>query len=349
MISLPRRGRGRQTPAAQAHYEAEVAAFCKRIVEINSTLDFQVSSRGWCYLLEQERAVDKGDFDKAERLINDCRKDGSLPLGICAVDDKRTADGHEELDDPDVETAAEQIVTYAERAHRYYTPCSFWDGLPIYVEVVVEKIDLKNLFAPVCEPYRMRRANAGGWADINGRAALMQRFAEAVDRGQQPVLLYCGDHDPGGLNISDFLRNNLADLAEAVRKDFLRRALPELAAAVRRVPDRLVIDRFGLNYDFIEAQGLTWIDNLETASGGRLDDPKHPDHFKPYVQNYLRRFGVRKVEANALVVRPAAGRELCRQAILRYVPEDALARHEQRLVLARAELRIAITRKLGRA
>jgi hypothetical protein len=103
----------------------------------------------------------------------------------------------------------------------------------------------------------------------------------------------------------------------------------------RLVLDRLIIDRFGLNDDFIEAQGLTWIDNQETGSGGRLDDPRHPDHSKPYVQNYLRRFGVRKVEANALVIRPAAGRTLCRQAIERYLPPDAERRYQERLALAR--------------
>ena len=60
-------------------------------------------------------------------------------------------------------------------------------------------------------------------------------------------------------------------------------------------------------------------ENLITSSGGRLDDPKHPDHGKDYVQRYLDEYGARKVEANALVVRPEAGRELCREAILEYV------------------------------
>ena len=62
-----------------------------------------------------------------------------------------------------------------------------------------------------------------------------------------------------------------------------------------------------------------------------MPDKKHPDHFKPYVQDYLKRFGARKVEANALVVRPEAGRKLCRDAILRYVPADAVERYEERL------------------
>jgi hypothetical protein len=108
--------------------------------------------------------------------------------------------------------------------------------------------------------------------------------------------------------------------------------MEELSDAVGWSPTDLVVDRFGLNLDFIEANGLSWIDNLETSSGGRLDDPRHADHRKPYVQSYLAQFGARKLEANALVVRPTEGRELCRQAILKYVPEYAPHAYHGRLV-----------------
>ncbi len=86
-----------------------------------------------------------------------------------------------------------------------------------------------------------------------------------------------------------------------------------------------------MNFDFIEENNLTWIENLETSSGGRLDSPRHPDHYKPYVQSYLEQYGARKVEANALVVRPEAGRELCQQAILKYVNDDAPQGYQDRL------------------
>jgi hypothetical protein len=160
---------------------------------------------------------------------------------------------------------------------------------------------------------------------------MMRRFAEHEGAGRQCVLLYIGHHDPGGLQISDFLRANLA----------------ELQGAVGWSPNDLLIERFGLDYDFIEANRLTWIDNLETSSGKSLADPKHPDHFKSYVQNYLKRFGARKVEANALVARPESGRALCREAILRYVPEDALRNYKASLAAVRRELHQAIARRLA--
>jgi hypothetical protein len=146
------------------------------------------------------------------------------------------------------------------------------------------------------------------------------------------VLLYCGDHDPGGLHISDFLRSNMA----------------EVSASVDWTPDSLIIDRFGLNYEYIMDQCLTWIDNLETGSKKRLDlaKPSHPDHHLTYVQDYLAKFGGRKVEANALVVRPEAGRGLCREAILKYVAEDAPAAYREKLRPFREELQTEVVRLL---
>jgi hypothetical protein len=174
---------------------------------------------------------------------------------------------------------------------------------------------LKSLFAKVAAEFHVVIQSAGGWSDLNVRAGMMRRFAYWEERGKLCVLLDCGDHDPGGLQISDYLRSNLDELADAVGWS----------------PRDLVIDRFGLDFDFIETNGLVWIENLETGSGGNLADPKHRDHHKPYVRDYIARFGARKVEANALVARPEAGRELCRQAILRYVPQAAPVIYEKKL------------------
>jgi hypothetical protein len=63
-------------------------------------------------------------------------------------------------------------------------------------------------------------------------------------------------------------------------------------------------------------------------------------------QTYIARFGVRKVEANALVVAPEAGRELCRQAILKYLPANAPEKYERALTRRRQGARKEILRLL---
>ena len=156
----------------------------------------------------------------------------------------------------------------------------------------------------------------------------MKRFQFHSESGRHCVLLYCGDHDPAGLFISDVIRKNLRDLEKAVGWS------PN--------EDQLTIERFGRNYDFIQANGLLWIEGLETGSGEKLDDPKHADHHKPYVQDYLKLYGARKVEANALVVRHKAGRQLAHEAIEKFIDHDGIKRYRAALAKARWKVRKAL-------
>jgi hypothetical protein len=336
LTGLPRRPRGRSNPAANQRYELQCAAFANLINQIQSRLDFRPGARGWCYLLENEGLITKGEFADAEFVINRLRKNGMLDLDICAQDGRRVAVGIEELDDSvDDEIADWQAAMLA--APNDYRPFSFWEDLPTYVEIAVEKIDLRNLFNPVCQHFNVVIQNVGGWADLHVRYAMLIRFYHHYRAKQDIVLGYCGDHDPGGLAISDFLHNNLQEIAGATA-----RKLGVGIYQVEEMIDALRIERFGLNYEFIEDNGLTWIDNLETSTGRHLDDPRHADHNKPYVQDYIRRFGVRKCEANALVVQPQAGRNMCRDWILRHVPADAVALYEDSLAPLRQEYEQAL-------
>jgi hypothetical protein len=292
-----------------------------------------VSSRGWCYILENDYGLSKGDFDKAQQLIADCRRAGLLPIDFTAEDEARSADNLEACDDADPARHAADLAG-ALRRWDDYAPTSFWANQPAYVQMMVEKIDLKNLFLPVCQPYRVPILNARGWSDLNSRAKLMLRFQEHERQGRKPVLLYCGDHDPAGLQISDTLLKLLSELEDAVGWS----------------PSNLTMERFGLNADFIERHNLTWIGGLQTGSGKDLGDPSHRQHNADYVQQYLERFGRRKVEANALVVWPEAGQQLCREAIEKHLDLGAIGAYERVLAemrqRVRAELPAAVRREL---
>ena len=178
-----------------------------------------------------------------------------MPLDICAEDESRLPTFWEKIDDETAEEFAQSWISTLKNAHEDYTPISFWEYQGHYIEMLVEKIDLKSLFAPICSQYRIPIANARGWSDINSRAAMMERFKRQENNGKQCVLLYCGDHDPAGLNISDSLMTLFEEMSGAVDWD----------------PAHLIIERFGLNADFIEANGLTWIDGLQTGSGENFE------------------------------------------------------------------------------
>ena len=327
-LTLPRRRRGRQSASDQQQYQSALRLWCDQLKQIASSLEFRVSSRGWCYILEQH-GLGKGDFDRAQDLINDCRKTGLLPLDFAADDGAREFDHIERLDQS-VEYEVDSWMWTLQTAHQDYTPFSFWDDQPVYLQLLVEKVDLKSLFGPICHRYRIPVANAKGWSDLNQRADLMRRFQHASARGQQPVLLYCGDFDPAGLLITDSLKKNLTDLSGAMNWS----------------PDRIIIDRFGLNRDFIDAHDLSWIDGLETGGGMDLSDAAHRHHDRAYVQDYIRQHGARKVEANVLVTQPEAGRRLFLDAIGKYLPLSAPETFESKLTDARESLRLALAQRL---
>jgi len=269
--------------------------------------------------LEGMGLITKGEFDRVQDLINECRKKGILPIDFVAQEEARSFSG---VEIPDVESPAEYIERYLRailHCEWAYTP-DWWEGESFYLQMVVEKIDLKTLFQPICRQFHIPIATSKGWSSLLQRAEYARRFQEAEERGLQCVLLYCGDHDPPGLQISDCLRKNLEDVSEIVWED----GVPGYD------PRDLIIDRFGLNYDFIVENKLTWIENLKTGSGRDLADPNHPDFHKAYVQDYIRRFGVRKVEANAIVKVPEMGRRLCREAIEKYLGSDALERFREK-------------------
>jgi hypothetical protein len=328
-LVLPRLPRGRPSSSALAAYDAELQRFCGLILN-----DFRVSSRGWCYLLE-EHGLDKGQFDVAQGLIVECRRHRLLPMDIVAEDDARAFENLEEIDELDATAFAGDLCERVKYQHQHYTPISFWNDKDVFLAMAVEKIDLKTLFSPICAEFCIPIANGRGWSDLNLRWNILEMMRARAAEGQRCVLLYCGDHDPAGLNISKSLRKNLAELL--THAEWLE------------LMDHLMVDRFGLNTDFIAEHNLTWIENLKTGSGGDLADRRHKDHQCDYVQSYLRAYGARKVEANALVVRPDAGRKLCRDTILKYLPADAPNRYLEELETHREEARREIARQMRAA
>jgi len=250
-LSLPTpMGRGRHSPERVARYEAEVKAWCQRLLEIKPRLDFDPGARGWCYLME-EHGLSKGDFDNAEKLITKCRKNGNLPLDFCGDDDgARDFTNIEQLNNPDPAAEAAEWVDTVRRAHEQYDPVSFWDYQDHYVEVLVEKIGLRNLFAPVCARYRVPLGNSRGSSSIWQRIRILERFAERQAEGKYCTLLYCGDHDIHGIRISRSLRVNLEDVLPAFKATYPEYEDFDL--------DEVEIERFGLDADFIEANGLSW-------------------------------------------------------------------------------------------
>lgn len=299
----------------QKFTKSRLSDFADMLMDMHYNIGFKVSSRGWCYLMEQAGHIDKSQFGKIEDVINRCRREGILPVDFVAEEDARAFSGVHVPTEGSVDATLKWMMSDVLEGHRYYTP-DWWVGEDYYIQILVEKIDLKTVFKGVTERYHAPIANAKGWSSILQRAEYSRRFKEAEDRGMQCVLIYCGDHDPDGLRISDTIRKNLEQIKDVKWGDGQR----------GYDPSSLIIDRIGLNFDFIKENKFTWIDNLITGSGKNLASRSHPNHRLPYVQEYLGTVGERKCEANVMVTSPSKARELITDSLTKYLGTDALNR-----------------------
>lgn len=315
-------GPGRHKKAKSERVRKIENFLIKTILEIQKTIDFTPGSRGWCYLLEQH-GLKKGDFSRAEKVIGDARKDGRLPLDICSDDTNRSFQNIEKINrNTPREEAREFVEWIIESDHENYIPFSFWDTQEYYIEVVVEKIDLIQLFKGVCATYHVPIANSRGWPDLNMRAEMMKRFQYWERRDHNCILLLCGDHDPAGLLISKSYRKMLNDLKNAVGWS----------------PKHLLIERFGLNEDLINEENLSWIENLMTSKNRDLKNSK-----EKYVQEYIKKYGVRKVEANALVTRPNVARNLIESTLNKYISKDSVRSYNHQIKIEQLEVKRIIS------
>jgi hypothetical protein len=299
-------------------------------------MGIKASARGNAYLLEQVGQITKVDFDWAEGLVLECIKASYLPVDFVKQDPARAFLG---VEGPDDETPVEYFrgqLRYTVKEGGGYVP-DYWDGESKYIQMVVEKVDLITLFRPddrdidraagagitlepICQNFHIPIANSKGWSSVLQRATFARRFKEAEERGLKSVLIVWGDHDADGLRITDAYYSNLEQIKGIHWSD----------GETGYDPSDLEIKRIGLNYDFIRKYNISSIDNLETSSGKDLADPRHPNHKLPYVQDYIRDFGVRKWEAQALVQRPVEAQQLCKQEILKLLGQDAEKHFKQK-------------------
>lgn len=275
---------------------------------LDAKLNFKLTGRGWEYYLEGERIINKSQFGITKDKINKFRKDGRLPIDFTAEDKTRQFYNVEDLD-MKCQNSKEFIFDQIKDVENLFNnkmDTSFWKFQKFYIQMLVEKMDLIKLFGSICEYYHIPIAPAKGRSDINQRNLMALRYKEAEEIGLIPVLLYYADHDPAGLQIVNDMKNNFKQIEKATGWS----------------PENLDVNRFGLDEEFIGDKGLIWINNLITGSGKNLADPNHPDHNKPYVQDYIKKYGVRKCEANAILkVIPEAKRH-CIKTIQEYLEED---------------------------
>ena len=138
----------------------DLESFSNFIMDIQKDVGFKVLSRGCAYILEQQRYINKDQFNKANNAINRCRKKGLLPIDFTAEESARAFSGVEEPDG-DVIDYFGSYLNASQNCAKYFTP-DWWISEKYYIQMVVEKIDLVTLFSSICRKYHIPIANSKG-------------------------------------------------------------------------------------------------------------------------------------------------------------------------------------------
>lgn len=202
ITELPRLGRGQVSDARRERFHQEVQGVVQWMRAYVSKLGFAPVARSWLYALESEGIITKGDFTWAGAWLADRRKKGLIPFDLVGADSTRKLTGKDIYDEEATprEYINRQLRESLEQAAMYW-PSSYWKHQHFYPVLWTEKADLVKLFAPEL-PDAVRRFASKGQADVNSRVALIEECQWAEANGLEPVILYCGDLDPMGMQIA---------------------------------------------------------------------------------------------------------------------------------------------------
>lgn len=174
-----------------------------------------------------------------------------------------------------------EIVLAAARQFRI----NRWKTQPSYVEVMVEKQALEGVLIPVCQELDVPFTANKGYSSSSAMYEASKRYLEAKRDGKELYVLYLGDHDPSGIDMTRDVDDRLAL--------FLRTSGIE-------------VKRLALNMDQIE----------------QFNPPENPAKMTDSrASDYVAKFGESSWELDA--IEPKTLAQLVRDAVEALIDDDA--------------------------
>lgn len=85
-----------------------------------------------------------------------------------------------------------------------------WKRQPYYIEVMVEKQALEGVLLPVCSKLGIGFMANKGYSSDSALYEAGMRYLKAMKAGKKVAVLYLGDHDPSGCDMTRDIRERLA-------------------------------------------------------------------------------------------------------------------------------------------
>lgn len=165
-----------------------------------------------------------------------------------------------------------------------------WANQPRYVEVMVEKQALEGVLLPVCREWDVPFTANKGYSSSSAMYEAGQRLKERLDDEKPVVLIYLGDHDPSGIDMSRDVLDRLRLFTEREMWD----------------EESVTVERIALNMDQVKAM-------RPPENPAKITDSR--------AAAYIERFGHSSWELDA--IEPKRLAELVESAILDVLDEDA--------------------------
>lgn len=176
-------------------------ARCDRIIEAYQAKGFRLTLRQLYYQLVSANVIrnEEKSYKNLGALVSDARLAGLLDWD--AIEDRvRVPRRHPQFD------GLESIVEAALNSYRLPR----WEGQDNYVELWVEKDALAGVLEPMSREFHVTLMVNKGYSSQSAMFEAANRFRDADDNGQKPILLYLGDHDPSGEDMVRDVRDRLS-------------------------------------------------------------------------------------------------------------------------------------------
>jgi hypothetical protein len=156
---------------------------------------------------------------------------------------------------------------------------SHWDGQEHYLEVWVEKEALADIISRPCGRWNVRHMACKGSPSTSAMRKAAVRLRQQEREGKITEVVYLGDHDPTGLDISRDVQDRLALFRSIARVDRIALNMDQITDDLPPAPAKLTdsraagyIEEYGNDTWELDALEPSFLDDLvENAILDRLD------------------------------------------------------------------------------
>lgn len=181
--------------------QTELIGKCNEVIERYEGAGYAMSLRQLYYQLVAANAIRNSDesYKSLGNLISEGRMAGLISW--TAIEDRGRYLQALRTQASPKEAIKELRATYIR---------DLWEDQPCRVEVRCEKQALEGVMSVICEKLRVSFTSLKGYSSQSETWRAGQRYASLYQRGQRPVVLYLGDHDPSGIHMTEDQRDRLS-------------------------------------------------------------------------------------------------------------------------------------------